>query len=107
MDVDRRQQLQAEHQNFRVVFYCCFVCRSSAVVCLRLLLLFVFVQTQEREIMNGYYDNIGASVVAGAARDVCEGTAKLNTAGLEEGSGDNPFASSDEMEDDETLIDDE
>ena len=46
-------------------------------------------------------------VAAGAARDVSEGTAKLNAAGLEEGSGDNPFASSDEMVDYETVIDDE
>ena len=46
-------------------------------------------------------------VAAGAERDVSEGTAKLNAAGLEEDSGDNPFASSDEMVDDETVIDDE
>ena len=46
-------------------------------------------------------------VAVGAARDVSERTAKLNAAGLEEGSGDDPFASSDEMEDDETVIDDE
>ena len=46
-------------------------------------------------------------VAAGAARDVSEGTAKLNTAGLKEDSSDDPFASSDEMEDDETVIDDE
>ena len=46
-------------------------------------------------------------VAAGTARDVSEGTAKLNAAGREEDSGDDPFASSDEMEDDETVIDDE
>ena len=43
-------------------------------------------------------------VAAGAARDVSEGTAKLNAEGLEEDSGDDPFASSDQMEDDETVI---
>ena len=46
-------------------------------------------------------------VAAGGARDASEGTAKLNAVGLEEDSGDDPFASSDEMEDDETVIDNE
>ena len=46
-------------------------------------------------------------VAEGAARDVSEGKAKLNATGLEEDSGDDLFANSDETEDDETLIDDE
>ena len=46
-------------------------------------------------------------VVAGAARDVSKRAAKLNVTGLEERCGDDPFATSDEMENDETVIDDE
>ena len=46
-------------------------------------------------------------VAAGAARDVSEGTANLNAAGVDEDSCDDPFASSDEMVYDETVIDDE
>ena len=41
-----------------------------------------------------------------AQHGMSEGTAKLNAAGLEEDSGDDPFTSSDEIEDDETVIDD-
>ena len=46
-------------------------------------------------------------VAAGTARDVSKGTAKLNAAGLEKDSDDDPFASSDEMKDYETVINDE
>ena len=46
-------------------------------------------------------------LAAGAAWDVSEGKAKLNTAGLEEDSGGDLFASSNDMDDDETAIDNE
>ena len=57
---------------------------------------------------DGYIHCIKPDGVAeGAAPDVYEVMAKLNAAGLEEGSVDDPFASNDEMENDETVKDDE
>ena len=41
------------------------------------------------------------------ARDVSEGKAKLNAAGTEEDPGNDPFASTDEMENDKTVTDHE